>query len=267
MAENRITGNVIGLAIDGTGWGPDETVWGGELLLADETRFTRLGCLLPVRMPGGAISIRKPWRMALSYLKETFGSEFKKYIPSSWEHDLTKDELSLALYQLDDYRLSPLSSSCGRLFDSVAALAGVCTNALYEGQPAIELEQTIDRNEKSSYEFSLEEKSDFLYISWKPVIEGIMKDLRCGEKAPAISSRFHNGLSEALTAACISLSRKTGVNRIALSGGCFMNIYLLSLCASKLERAGLTVLIHTRVPCNDGGISLGQLVIAAHGSE
>jgi hydrogenase maturation protein HypF len=264
MTEHGITGDVIGLALDGTGWGPDGTVWGGEIMLANDRSFTRLGSLLPLRMPGGAISIRKPWRMALSYLVETFGNEYKKFIPHKMMREIREDEFAIAEFQLSDHRVSPLTSSCGRLFDTVAALTSVCIDASYEGEPAIELEQSIDPLETSSYDFSLEWKADFLYISWKSVIENIVADLSSGKPVSFVSAKFHNGLAEALVEASLLLSHKTGVKRIVASGGVFMNASLLSRCASRLANTDLELITHSTVPCNDGGVSLGQAVIAAN---
>ncbi len=266
MAENGASGDVIGIALDGTGWGSDGTVWGGELLLVKDSDFTRVGSLSPVRMPGGAVAIRKPWRMALAYLRETFGEEYARFIPRAWRAHVSDEELKVADFQLSTERESPVTTSCGRLFDGVAALLSVCTDALYEGEPAIELEQKLDDSVGSGYSFPLEERGDFLYISWKPAVRDIIEDMK-SEDVSFISSRFHNGIADAFKDACIRVSKTTGVERAALSGGCFMNVRLLLRLEEGLRRAGLTVFTHSTVPCNDGGISLGQLIVAANAAE
>jgi hydrogenase maturation protein HypF len=263
MADNSISGEVIGIALDGTGYGTDNTIWGGEILLANEKTFVRLASLLTAPMPGTEASIKKPWRMALSYLYETFGDDVKNNIPETIKNAVPEKEIEVVLYQLREKLNSPLTSSCGRLFDGVSALAGICLDAWYEGSPAIELEQAMKNGINGpGYDFSLEIENDFGYISWKHCIGQIIDDIRKNVSKPVISMKFHSGLVRILTDACVLYSRKTKINRVVLSGGCFMNMFLLSRMTGDLARAGLNVYVHRQVPCNDGGLSLGQIVIA-----
>jgi hydrogenase maturation protein HypF len=261
MADNNITGKVIGVALDGTGFGPDNTIWGGEVLLAAENEYRRIAALQPVQMPGGEAAIRKPWRMALSCLYHVYGGNWNSHIPASWQ-DLNQDELRLAVYQMKEKINTPLTSSCGRLFDSIAALCGLRLTACYEGQPAIELEQQIDAGCSSSYGFNTVSMDDVMFIMYEHVIDQVLRDVRKQKKTGEIAAKFHNGLIHILHNVCCAVADKTGLNRIVLSGGCFMNMYLLKHLYKRLVSSGFKVYIHNRVPCNDGGISLGQAVIA-----
>lgn len=261
MADNNITGKVIGVALDGTGFGPDNTVWGGEILLADENEYRRLAALQPVPMPGGEAAIKKPWRMALACLYYVYKEDWEIHLPTSWK-DLNQDEIRMTIYQIKQGMNAPLTSSCGRLFDSIAALCGLRLTACYEGQPAIELEQQIDTEYTSSYEFDYGSHDDLILISWENVIGHVLRDVKKRKSTGEIAARFHNGLARILSNLCCKAASKTGIKRIVLSGGCFMNMYLLKRLYGHLVSSGLKVYIHSRIPCNDGGISLGQAVIA-----
>ncbi|MBN2535006.1 MAG: carbamoyltransferase HypF [Spirochaetales bacterium] len=263
MADNNITGKVIGIALDGTGYGPDNTIWGGEILLADEKEYRRIAALSPVPMPGGEAAIRKPWRMALSCLYHVYGENWESHIPAGWK-DLNQDEIRLSLYQIKEGINAPLTSSCGRLFDSIAALCGLRFIACYEGQPAIELEQQIDKEYTSSYEFEINAYDDLFLITFHNVINQVLSDVNRGISTGEIAAQFHNGLINILHNACCIAGNKTGIDRVVLSGGCFMNMYLLEGVYMSLVSSGFKVYIHNRIPCNDGGISLGQAVIADH---
>ncbi|MBN2442789.1 MAG: carbamoyltransferase HypF [Spirochaetales bacterium] len=275
MADNNISGKVIGVAMDGTGYGPDNTIWGGEIFLADERDYERVAHLQPVPMPGSEAAIKKPWRMALSCLYHVYGeawqsnawrrnawrrNAWRSHLPREWE-EVDEKELRVALYQLKNKINAPLTSSCGRLFDSIAALCGLRTTAFYEGQPAIELEQIIDPETSSAYEFDVSETHPAV-ISWDKVITGVLHDVRKHTDKGIIAARFHNGLIDIIHRVCVGMAKQTHCKDVVLSGGCFMNMYLLERLSKALVSSGLSVYIHSRVPCNDGGISLGQAIIA-----
>ncbi len=243
LADNGEDGPVLGVAFDGTGYGPDGTIWGGEFLLADFAGFERLAQLTPVPMPGGAAAIRHPWRMAAAYVEDADGlAVFRRHEPD-WA-----SVVAMARRGVN----SPLTSSAGRLFDAVSALLGVRDVVNYEGQAAIELEQLADPVEPGAYR--AEESVD--------LVAQVVEDLRAGVPAPVIAARFHNGMAELIRHTCVRLRDLTGVGTVALSGGVFQNVLLLDRAVEALEGKGFRVLTHSRVPTNDGGVSLGQAVIA-----
>lgn len=251
LADNGEAGPVLGVAFDGTGYGTDGTIWGGEFLLADLHGFTRLGHLAPVRMPGGAAAIKQPWRMAAAYLGTSAADlDVFRRNASQW---------SAMLSMASTATNSPLTSSAGRLFDAVAALLGLRDRINYEGQAAIELEQLADVAVSTAYPASITDS----VISGTDLVAACADDLRAGVAPPLIAARFHNGVAEVITRACVAFADQTGVHTVALSGGVFQNLLLLDRTVTALEASGLRVLTHSRVPTNDGGISLGQAVIAA----
>ncbi|HEQ72290.1 MAG TPA: carbamoyltransferase HypF [Spirochaetia bacterium] len=262
LADNEAKGPVIGIALDGTGWGEDETVWGGEVLVADARSFTRRACFSRVVMPGGDLAIKEPWRMALAYCEAVFGKNWSEAITKPL-CELPEQKLAVTMAQLSSSTSLPRTSSCGRLFDALAAMTGVCMEARYEGQPAIMFEQAGRGIRAAPYPFPVERKGDLLTIEWDELFRMTVHDMRAGVPAGIISARFHEGLADVLAAITVKLCRETGIRQAALSGGCFMNMTLLSALVSKLEAEGVTPLVHRRVPCNDGGIALGQAVAAA----
>ncbi len=250
---------VIGVAFDGTGYGTDGTIWGGEFLVASLTGFERAGHLATVPMPGGAAAIRQPWRMAAAYLDAAGLSG--SGAPADVRH--RNEEFWPAVLAMGRRGVnSPLTSSAGRLFDAVAALLGVRDEVSYEGQAAAELEQLADPAEAGAYPAGIDEGEVFV-AAGTDLFGAAAEDLAAGTARPAIAARFHHGLA-ALTVACCELTReRTGLATVALSGGVFQNVLLLTAVSGLLEGAGFAVLTHSRVPCNDGGISLGQAAIAA----
>ena len=260
LAENRVKDRVIGVAFDGTGFGSDGTVWGGEFLIADYASFERAAHLTPVPLPGGDGAIKKPWRMALSYLA-TFrgdrGHENPETIRKQSSHDR---EMVLKLIRTGFN--SPPTSSMGRLFDAVSALLGVCGESTYEGQAAMELEMAMDTGTEEEYDFLYQEQGESYLINPSPLLQGICDDLKDGKPAGHISTKFHNSIAAMVEAVCLRLKEKYRLDRVALSGGCFQNAYLLSRSIAKLKGAGFAALHHRLVPPNDGGIALGQALIA-----
>jgi hydrogenase maturation protein HypF len=259
LADNGERGPVIGVAFDGLGYGPDGTLWGGEVLIADLTAFERMGHLAAVAMPGGAAAIREPWRMAAVYLEEAFGSDAPALPIASRHGARWRQVLELARAPA----LAPRTSSAGRLFDAVSALLGVRDRVSYEGQAAVELEQLADPAERGTYPVELRRQGAGFEIPGADLVRAAVRDLRDGVPAPAIAGRFHNGVADAILAACRVARERSGLGAVALSGGVFQNMLLLGRASDRLEAGGFRVLRHRQVPPNDGGISLGQAAIAA----
>ena len=259
LADNGEEGPVIGVAFDGTGYGADGTIWGGEFLIADLAGFSRAGFLAPVPLPGGAAAIRQPWRMAAVYLSAAYpegppGSlDVMRRNESRWG-----DVLAVARSGLN----SPLTSSAGRLFDAAAAVLGVRDVINYEGQAAVELEQLADPAERGGYPVGISD-GEQLRVLGADLIRAVVDDVRDGAEAAIVAARFHNGVADAIARTCAILRARTGLGFVALSGGVFQNLLLLDRTASRLEADGFRVLVHGRVPPNDGGISLGQVAVAA----
>jgi hydrogenase maturation protein HypF len=262
MAENHLEGRVIGFALDGTGYGTDGHIWGGEVLLAGYESFDRAAHLEYMPLPGGAAAIHEPWRMAVSYLSHYFGRDFLNLsIPFVKRLDLPKTELLLRM--LEQKVNSPLTSSCGRLFDAVAALIGIRQQVNYEAQAAIELEMAIDSSDDhGSYPVEFIPGPTW-QISTRPLFEAVIADLQQDISAALISRRFHNGLIDAFANLAPILRDQTSLNRVCLSGGTFQNQYLAEGLETRLLSAGFEVFTHREVPAGDGGLSLGQAVIAA----
>jgi hydrogenase maturation protein HypF len=259
MAENHLRGKVIGVALDGTGFGTDGKIWGGEFLLADFAGFARRAHLRNVLLPGGDAAVRQPWRMALSYLRDAYGS----HIPSHLQRFQDIDEKQVALVDtMLARRIQTVeTSSCGRLFDAVAALLGLAPEVSFEGQAAIKLEAAAEPGIDDRYDFEIEEGEPMI-VDFRPVTFGIGKDISAGRRVGEISSRFHNSLSRAIGEVCGRIAQSDAVHRVCLSGGSFQNLYLLGRTVVELRRRGLDVFLHAQVPANDGGLSLGQAVIA-----
>lgn len=259
LADNMETGSVIGVAYDGLGYGTDGTIWGGELLVADLGGFRRAGHLEAVRMPGGAAAIREPWRMAAAYLLAAYGPQPPPDLAVVRRHgERWAPVLALAERRVN----APETSSAGRLFDAVAALIGVRDAVNYEGQAAIELEQRAALAEGRGYPARID-LGDPLVVRGTDLIRAVVDDLRAGQDPGVIAARFHNGLVAVTVRAVEALRERTGIGTVALSGGVFQNAVLLGRTAARLEARGLRVLVHRRVPPNDGGISLGQVAVAA----
>ncbi|MGA5895987.1 carbamoyltransferase HypF [Streptomyces venetus] len=262
MAEHGLdsTARVIGVAFDGTGYGDDGTVWGGEILLAGYTGFRRLARLAPAPLPGGDAGVANPCRLALARL-------WAAGLP--WDPDLpavaacTPDELVVVERQLARGVACAATSSMGRLFDAVSSLVGVCHRAGYEAQAALELEAAASSAREdgaSGYTFGF---ADGVFDP-APVLGALVADLRRGTPAPVLAARFHRAVARAVAEACRRARQDTGLATVALSGGVFANALLEEECARLLSEDGFAVLRHGEVPPNDGGLALGQLVVAAH---
>jgi hydrogenase maturation protein HypF len=259
LADNGESGPVIGVAFDGTGYGTDGTIWGGEFLLADLADAERAGQLAGVPMPGGAAAIRQPWRMAAAYLDAAFpgglpaGLDVAARNAGAWP-----DVLALARRGVN----APLTSSAGRLFDAVAALLGVRDAINYEGQAAVELEQLTSTSRHDPYPAAITDGQP-LTVAGSDLVRAAALDLVAGIPREVIGARFHQGVAAMIGEACGLLRERSGLGTVALSGGVFQNLLLLGTVVDLLEGRGFRVLTHSRVPPNDGGISLGQAVVAA----
>ena len=264
LVENEVDGPVIGVAFDGTGYGTDGTIWGGEFLLADWHRFRRVGHLEYVPLPGGEAAIKKPYRMALSYLYTLLGEDFSlEGLPFS---KLNPTELEIIRQQLKQGVNCPLTSSAGRLFDAVSALVGVREEIDYEAQAAIELEMIapneVDEFGANCYPFSIVEHQGMRVVKLGELFSMMVQDVKNQVSVSIISLKFHNTVAQVIAEVCKLIARENGITQVALSGGVFQNRLLLKLATTALQREHFRVLTHHLVPCNDGGISLGQAVIA-----
>jgi hydrogenase maturation protein HypF len=257
LADNGERGPVLGVAFDGLGYGSDGTLWGGELLVADLADFERAGHLVPVPMPGGAAAVREPWRMAAAYLDAVFASAVPELEVVRRHGERWASVVAMARSGIN----APRTSSAGRLFDAVAAILGVRDTVSYEGQAAVELEQRVRPGERSGYPVPVDEAAPLSGVG-HALLRYVVEDLQRGIGVDRIAARFHNGLSQAVVDAVVVLRERTGLGTVALSGGVFQNVVLLARVVTGLRRAGLRVLVHRRVPSNDGGISLGQAVVA-----
>ncbi len=264
LAENKAKGPVIGVAFDGTGFGSDGTIWGGEFLLADYHSFQRMGHLEYVPLPGGATAIKKPYRMALSFLYTLLGFDFPlERLPLD---ELNPEEIEITKQQLRRGINSPPTSSAGRLFDAVSALAGVRGEIDYEAQAAIELEMLAPDEpgdfKERLYPFSISIVRRIRIIKLAELISSVVQNVRDRLPVSVISLRFHQTMAQIITDMCKAIAWEVAIKDVALSGGVFQNRLLLRLTTAALEKAGFIVLSHRLVPCNDGGISLGQAVIS-----
>jgi len=258
LADNGEAGPVIGVAFDGLGWGTDGTVWGGEILVADLAGYERVGHLDTVAMPGGAAAIREPWRMAAAWLDSLYGQDVPDWVDLRDQHGERWGDVC----RLARAGLSPATSSAGRLFDAVSALCGIRDVIRYEGQAAVELEQRADRTEPGSYLLPVEAGGPVLRLRAGEIVRAVVDDLGRGAPAGVVAARFHRGLAEGVVAACRAVRAERGLTAVACSGGVFQNALLLGLVVDGLEADGFRVLLHSRVPPNDGGISLGQAACA-----
>ncbi|MEE4195024.1 MAG: carbamoyltransferase HypF, partial [Anaerolineae bacterium] len=248
---------VIGCIFDGTGYGSDGTTWGGEFLIGNLAGFQRAYHLETVPQPGGDLSTRTPSRMALAHLWQQ-GIPWNDLPPV---RALTSQELSTLQVQLEKQVNTPLTSSMGRLFDAVSSLLDICQQVNYEAQAAIELETAIDLQATGSYPFAITDNQST--IGLLPFWQALVDDIQQKIPAATIAARFHNSLVDLQAEICQRLRSQYNINKVALIGGVWANHYLLTRTITALESEGFTVLRHQRVPCNDGGIALGQLMITA----
>ncbi len=270
LAEHGLRGPAVGAIFDGTGYGSDATVWGGELLVGGLDGFERVGSLHPVRMPGGAAAVRQPWRMAASWLTEAFGAS--QPVPARLAAQVPPHRWDAIAGVAASAALSPLTTSMGRLFDAVGALCGLRADVTYEGQAAVELEAAAARAPgQGAYPLAVTDGTGpavgRLVLDPREAIRTLIADLEAGAAVSVVASRFHGAVTQATVAAVLRVAAERGLETVVLSGGVFQNRLLLEAVADGLERRSLRVIVPERLPPNDGGISFGQAAVAAAALE
>jgi len=267
LADNECPGDerVIGVALDGSGYGPDGAVWGGEFLEGSlESGFARRGHLEYAPLPGGSAAIRQPWRMALAQLVSLYGEEAAVKLPLAVVRRAGERNVMLIARLVDRGLNTPPTSSAGRLFDAVAALVGVhgTQRTTYEGQAAVELELAAEGLASRGYDFRLHVGNDGWVVETRGIIRGVVEDLLSGRAPGKVSSRFHRTMAELVVAGCERIRQAGGPGVVALSGGTFQNVLLLNQAINLLKEKGFVIYRHRRVPANDGGLALGQAILA-----
>lgn len=261
MAENTITNPVIGIAFDGTGYGSDGHIWGGEFFTGDYSGFDRAAHLKYIPMPGGEKCIKEPWRMAASYLYQNFGDDFTN-LGLDFLTKIDSFKIDMLKQQMKRNINTYLTSSMGRFFDAVSSMMGLCSVIAYEGQAAIKLENTACFGDLRPYPYDFEQENKTIIINPANIIKCIAEDVIKGTNLSCISGRFHITLVKMTVNICRILRTETGINEVVLSGGVFHNRILLENVVTELKTEGFHVHTHSVVPTNDGGISLGQAAIA-----
>ncbi len=264
LAEHGERGPALGVIYDGTGYGPDGTVWGGELLAGDLRSFGRVAHLWPVRMPGGAAAIREPWRMACAWLVAC--DDEVPPVPEVLRGDVDAATWATIARLARGGFASPATTSAGRLFDAVAALLGIRARVTYEGQAAAELEAAADpdagRDGAGAYAFPIAETPGMRILDARALVRAVQRDAAAGVPAARIAARFHDGFADGTVAACLALLGERGLDTVVLSGGVFQNVRLLERTAAGLAGRGVRVLVPRAFPPNDGGIAFGQAAVA-----
>ena len=263
LAETGFDGKAVGVAFDGTGYGEDGAIWGGEFFAVDGMEMRRAGHLAYFPLPGGDAAVREPWRTALSLLRETLGPAEAETAARELFPGVPPESVRRVLEALEKGINVAPTSSAGRLFDAVSAICGLCVRSTYEGQAPMRLEGVASRAAAGTYPFTLSEEGGGLAVDWSDVVRGVAADARGRLPAGTISRRFHDTLADAVVAAAARLAEGAGAGHVVLSGGVFQNATLLSRVLSGLRKRRLAPLIHRQVPANDGGISLGQAYFAA----
>jgi hydrogenase maturation protein HypF len=261
MAEAGVAGPVIGVALDGTGYGTDGQIWGGEILVAEDYQFERAGHFAYVPMPGGAAAIKEPWRMAVSAIYTAYGAEFLK-MDFPFSKPIPAEKVKILIQMMERRINTPLTSSCGRLFDAVSAICGLRNHVRYEGQATVELEAAAEDDMERVYPFTIQDRDGVLQFLTGPIIRAVVDDLRAGCSVGLISATFHNTLVALFLEVCQRLRASQGLKQVVLSGGCFQNARLLVALPNVLESHGFEVYTQAQVPSNDGGIALGQALVA-----
>jgi hydrogenase maturation protein HypF len=258
MAENGLDGDVIGLAFDGTGYGTDGRIWGGEFFTGGYSGFTRRAHFRNIPLAGGDAAIREPWRAAMAYLIDAFGTGWEDLLGG-----VPEDRLRLVRQMIEQRLHTVETSSAGRLFDAVAAILGIRREVNFEGQAAIELEAAAHPCETKVYDFGIPETAEGWEVDFRPTMHLIAGAVRAGEDPRIVAGRFHNTVAEASETVCRLIREATGLTRVCLSGGTFQNVRLTEQLTEWLRPLGFEVYLHRRVPPNDGGIALGQAAMAS----
>jgi len=256
-ASNGMTGDMLGLACDGTGFSPDGQIWGFELMTFNFEGFERVGSLLPFRLPGSEAAVLDPRRCSLSLLDAALGDD-----ADGFDLGYSSEEQAFILHMIRSGINSPLASSCGRLFDAVSAMLGICNTATYEGQPAIELEASAVSEVEGTYPYGFT-SSDKVILDHRPLVRAIAEDLKSHEPKGEIAAKFHNTMVRAMTEMIAIAAERSGIEKVVLGGGSFCNSLLVKGLAQALGGQGIGAIMPKLLPPNDGGISYGQVVIAS----
>lgn len=261
MVDNNVSGDVIGISFDGTGYGTDGTIWGGEFITATYAEFNRIAHFDHIQLAGGERAIKEPWRIAAALLYNTFGIGYKN-IDIPFTGSLQQmGTISLIEKMLRQKLNTPATSAAGRLFDGIAALCGVGSTINYEAQAAIEFQMLAGENTSGCYDFDIDTTTSPWKIKWQEMVKNIVDDLQRGVPVSVISEKFHNTIAFIISEISERVGRETGIRDVVLSGGVFQNALLLGKSVEELSRRGLNAYTHSRVPPNDGGLALGQAVI------
>lgn len=257
MAEHNLDENVIGIALDGVGYGDDNNIWGGEFFICDLNQYERITHFEYIPMPGGDMATKEPWRMAVSYLYKYYGKGFsEKRLP--FLDKIIDNELQMVPLAIKKNINCPLTSSTGRLFDSVAALLDICTFSSFHAEAPMRLESIANNNTSESYDFEFDDT-----IKLRKTFDGIIEDIKRGKSTSIISAKFHNTIINIIFAVVSGIRRNYNINKVALSGGSFQNRYILERLENLLRSNRFEVYSQCSIPANDGGIALGQLAVAA----
>jgi len=266
MAENNITGEVIGVSFDGTGYGTDGTIWGGEFMTATPGDFNRIAHFEHLPLPGGEKAIKEPWRIGLALLHETFGIDYKN-LDIPFTRSLQKQSALHLIEKMISQKLNtPVTSAAGRLFDGIAAICGISHNINYEAQAAIEFQMLADERETEHFDYDIDTSVTPWKIIWHNIVKDVSDDTRENIPVPVISGKFHNTVAAIITDITKKIKKETELQKVVLSGGVFQNALLLEKTITLLSKHNINVYTHSRVPPNDGGLSLGQAVVAMNKS-
>jgi len=257
MAEHGLDENIIGVSFDGTGLGDDGNIWGSEFFVCNLNDYQRKLHFEYIPLPGGDKSTKEPWRIAVSWLFKVFGSEFMQLDLPFLDH-IPKEKIDWIIKSIENKINCPFTSGSGRLFDAVSAILGLCGESTFEAEAPMRLENIADKNETRVYSYKLSQVIEFSKM-FSEIIDDIKQNLSQG----IISAKFQNTVSKAIVEGVKMIGEETGLNKVVLSGGTFQNRYLLEQTELRLENVGFEVFCNCSIPCNDGGISLGQLAIAA----
>jgi hydrogenase maturation protein HypF len=262
MAEHGLTTKVIGVAFDGTGYGSDGNLWGGEFLIADTGGFDRVGQFKYVSLPGGEAAIKEPWKTAVSYIMDAAGDKALDCLERvGFVKKYDRETIEKLMIVARSRELSPLTSGAGRLFDAVSALLGICDRNTFEGEAAMALEAIAREGIDDEYHVEFTKENGYTVIDFSPVMLTIINDLVQGCAAGTIAAKFHNTVVAVIRAMVRSLSEQYGLREVALSGGTFQNLYILNRVIKVLSLDDMNVFLNQQVPCNDACISLGQAYI------
>ncbi|MGI9492874.1 MAG: carbamoyltransferase HypF, partial [Geminicoccaceae bacterium] len=260
MADNDLAPSLLGFAFDGTGYGEDGVIWGGEAILVSEDGWRRVASFRPFALPGGEMAIREPRRVAIALLLDALGADvFREHQALMPIRSRRASDLAVLKRMIETALNTPMTSSVGRLFDGVAAITGLRQIISYSGQTAIELEGRAATSLTGAYPFDVGEDGPCLVVDWRPAIRALVDDVQRDRDIGEMAAAFHNGIATAM----VDIAKKVGQEHVGLSGGCFQNHYLTERAKNRLEAAGFSVYLHRNIPPNDGGLAVGQIACAA----